>query len=86
MAVCKYHRDRPGIGVCVRCRAVICQACCTRVDGINHCHACLKALGRTPQRRPAGAGLAVAAGLAGLVAAWLVFLALFWQIQGWLAP
>ncbi len=46
MASCRYHLDRPGIGVCMRCRAVICSACCTRVDGVNHCHACLKALAR----------------------------------------
>jgi hypothetical protein len=56
------------------------------VDGINHCHVCLKALGRVGERRPANAGLGTAAGVAGLVAAWLVFFALFWQIQGWLAP
>src|SRR5207245_3384833 len=46
MASCKYHPDRPGVGVCMRCRAVICNDCCTRLDGVNHCHACLKALGR----------------------------------------
>ena len=86
MAVCKYHPGRPGIGVCVRCRAVICLGCCTRVDGINHCHACLQALGRVDEARPAQAGLAAAAAVAGLAAAWLLFFALFWQIQGWLAP
>lgn len=44
MAVCDYHPDRAGVGVCMRCQAVICSACCTRVDEVNHCHACLKAL------------------------------------------
>jgi len=53
---------------------------------MNHCHACLKALGRATERRPRQAAYATAAGVAGLVAAWLVFFALFWQIQGWLAP
>ena len=51
MALCKYHPDRPGVGVCMRCRAVICAACCTRLEGINHCHACLKALAARPVRR-----------------------------------
>ena len=51
MAVCHYHPDRPGIGICMRCRVVICPACSTRVDGINHCHACLKALGQRDESR-----------------------------------
>ena len=45
MAFCHFHPDRAGVGVCIRCRKVICAACRTRVDGVNHCHACLKALG-----------------------------------------
>jgi hypothetical protein len=73
---CRYHPDRPGVGLCMRCRAVICAACCTRLDGINHCHACLKALAERPARPaarlPAVVDAAVvllgaAAGLCGLL-------------------
>jgi hypothetical protein len=91
MAVCQYHQDRAGIGVCVRCRAVICAACCTRVDGRNHCHECLrhfrKKAERQAERRPTSQrGLSIAAGVVGLFFAWLAFLGLFWEIQGRLAP
>jgi hypothetical protein len=86
VAVCRYHPDRPGIGVCMRCRAVICAACTTRVDGVNHCHACLKALGRRTEPRRAAAG-AVTAGAACLLGvAWLCFVAVLWLAQGSLAP
>ena len=44
MAVCKYHPGRPGVGVCMRCRAVVCAACTTRLEGVNHCHVCLREL------------------------------------------
>lgn len=85
MSVCKYHPDRPGVGVCVRCRAVICSACCTRLDGINHCHACLKTMGQaSPRRGNRGAGVVV--GAIGVVMAWLAFFGLFWWQQGLLAP
>jgi hypothetical protein len=66
MTVCRYHPDQPAIGLCMRCRATICAACCTRLDGINHCHACLKMLAAQPpklrRRSPAlwSAGLVLA--------------------------
>jgi hypothetical protein len=86
VAVCRYHPDRPGIGVCMRCRAVICAACSTRVDGVNHCHACLKALGRRTAPRRAAAG-AVAVGAACLLGvAFCCFVAVLWLAQGTLAP
>ena len=84
MAVCVYHQDRPGVGVCMRCRAVICAACCTRLDGINHCHACLRALGQRTPARAAGSGIVGAVlvvGIAGLFLFGLLVLA-----PGWLAP
>jgi hypothetical protein len=86
MTTCHYHPDRSGIGVCMRCRVVICAACCTRVDGINHCHACLKKMGRhsTPPPRRRMGGVVAALGLLGLV--WLFFLGVFWLIQGTFAP
>jgi len=85
LAVCKYHRDRPGIGVCMRCRAVICRACCTRVEGINYCHACLKKLSR-PARAAAGGGLSTAVAFLSLVVTWLIFVGVFFGLQGRLAP
>src|SRR5713226_5855295 len=72
MAVCHYHPDRIGVGVCMRCRVVICAACCTRVDGINHCHACLKAMGQaversTPHLAPVTALAILTLGLIGML-------------------
>jgi hypothetical protein len=84
MAVCHYHPDRTAIGVCMRCRRVICTACCTRVDGVNHCHACLSAIGR---RAPAAAGHGSRALTVLMFAlAWLVLFGVFWLAQGRLAP
>jgi hypothetical protein len=50
MTTCRYHPDRAGVGICVRCHAVICAACSTQLDGINHCFACLKELAARPVR------------------------------------
>ncbi len=87
MAVCRYHPDRQGIGVCMRCRAVICAACCTRVDGVNHCHACLKALGRRAEPRRPGQGVADTVGAVCLLGfAYLFFFGVLWLAQGSLAP
>ena len=85
MAQCTYHPDRPGVGVCMRCRAVICAACCTRVEGINHCHACLKELANAP-RRPRGVAGSLLASLAVLGLAAALFFALMLLAQGRLAP
>jgi hypothetical protein len=72
----------------MRCRAVICADCCTRVDGVNHCHACLKRLGRRaaePRRAPGAVAAGVAA--AGLLAAtWAAFVGVFYLVQGRFAP
>ena len=40
---CYEHPDRPGLGICVECRKVICSECTTQFEGINRCAACLKA-------------------------------------------
>ncbi|MBM3460055.1 MAG: hypothetical protein FJX77_16160 [Armatimonadetes bacterium] len=54
-AHCRNHPGRQGIGVCVRCRAVICLECTTRIAGINHCTQCLEAAGdRVRVARQAG--------------------------------
>jgi hypothetical protein len=86
VAVCHYHQDRPGVGVCMRCRAVICEACCTRLDGVNHCHACLAKLATTREAprswslgRPLISALLLAVG-------WAVLVGLGWLFQGRLAP
>jgi hypothetical protein len=85
MAACKYHPERPGVGVCMRCRSVVCADCTTRLDGINHCHACLKRLAAPEERRAGGAGAALGALLL-LGAAWLVFFGLGWAFEGRWAP
>jgi hypothetical protein len=57
---CHYHPGRPGIGICVECKQVICQECTTQFDGINRCAACLAKMSRQqtkePVRRPWGVG------------------------------
>jgi hypothetical protein len=40
---CRYHPERPGLGICVECRSVICTECTTQFDGINRCAKCLGA-------------------------------------------
>jgi hypothetical protein len=70
----------------MRCRAVVCDACCTRLDGVNHCHACLRAMAARAEARPSGAGWRlVGAGLL-LLAGWLPLFLLLLLLQGWLAP
>ncbi len=39
---CQYHPERPGLGVCVECRRVICVECTTQFEGINRCARCLQ--------------------------------------------
>jgi hypothetical protein len=62
---CRYHPQRDGVGICMRCRAVICSECSTKIDGINHCVRCLAQLHAeaAPARRTAGAGPARAVAL-----------------------
>jgi len=69
----------------MRCRMVICAACCTRVNGVNHCHACLKVLGaRREEKRGGNLGMLWAAALLGV--AWLMLFALCWAVSGTMAP
>jgi len=84
MASCHYHPERTAIGVCMRCRRVICAACCTKVDGVNHCHACLAELGQRIPTRAAGGSRVLTVLLVGL--AWLVLFGALWLAQGRLAP
>ena len=86
MAVCHYHPDRPGIGICMRCRVVICPACSTRVDGVNHCHACLKVLAQRPERPRSAALPPVLAAVFCLALAGLVFFVFSLALEGSFAP
>ena len=86
MAVCHYHQDRPGIGICMRCRVVICAACSTRVDGVNHCHACLKALGQRTEPARAAHFPPVLAAVFCLALTSLIFFVFAFAVQGWFAP
>jgi hypothetical protein len=66
-ASCRYHPERAGVGICVKCRTVICTECSTRLDGINHCAACVWALQEAQGRERAAAPLWLRAlGLLGL--------------------
>ncbi len=82
---CRYHPDRPGVGLCMRCRSVICAACCTRLDGINHCHACLKVLAVRPVKPPARVPAVATAGLV-LAGAGAALFGLLLLARGGLAP
>lgn len=88
MRACSYHDDRPAIGICMRCRRTICAACCTRLDGVNHCHECLRDLSRrVAEPRPAkgpGAGTIMAAVALALGCVFLFLECLL--VEGRLAP
>jgi len=86
VATCKYHPGRPGVGVCMRCRAVVCVACTTRLDGVNHCHACLRQLAARREETSSGALARWAGGAALFVLGWLPLYGLFYLLQGRLAP
>jgi len=67
-AICTRHPAREAVGVCVRCSRALCSDCITKLDGINHCQACLDELSREltreprPQRRAVPEPLALGAG------------------------
>jgi hypothetical protein len=84
MTTCRYHRREPGIGICKRCRYVICAACCTQLDGINYCHACLKELAARPVRPPTQAALSYSVTVVATV--WALLVGVLFLVQGSLAP
>jgi hypothetical protein len=81
MIACRYHPDRPGVGLCVRCRSFICAACSTQLEGINYCFVCLKALAERPTRTPATRSPLWASGVV-LVVTWAAIVALLWLVRG----
>jgi hypothetical protein len=86
MAVCKYHPGRPGVGVCMRCRAVVCAACTTRLEGVNHCHSCLRELADRGDEAAGGALGRYASAAALFALGWLPLCVLLYLLQGRLAP
>jgi hypothetical protein len=86
MRVCHFHGDRPGVGICMRCRVVICADCCTRLNGVNHCHACLKALGNRRQETRRRGGLWAVTAAVALGAAGLFLFGVCWLASGMMAP
>lgn len=40
-SACQHHSEEAAVGICVRCGAPLCDACITKLDGINHCRSCL---------------------------------------------
>jgi hypothetical protein len=81
LKTCRYHRREPGIGICKRCQYVICAACCTQLDGINYCHACLKELAARPVRPAARLSpwISVGSTVAGV---WALLFGLLLLMQG----
>jgi hypothetical protein len=47
---CQHHPEEAAVGICVRCSAPLCDACITKLDGINHCRSCLDLLARVSTR------------------------------------
>lgn len=81
-AACRNHPDREAIGVCVKCRTRVCGECSTKVDGINHCVACLAALavGDPAGPRPVTAPRSVRAGAIAGGALLVMVTALAWAM------
>jgi hypothetical protein len=85
MKTCLYHADRPAVGLCVQCRSMICAGCCTRLDGINHCHACVKRMAARPVKTPGRVSSVVSATVV-LAGGALALLALLAGARGTLTP
>jgi hypothetical protein len=78
---CANHPEREGVGICVSCRAVVCVECSTRVDRMNYCIRCLRAVAplngaAKPEKRAADRVLAIPLTLAAFAASTAVFAAL----------
>lgn len=88
-ALCSQHLAREAVGICVRCRAAMCSDCITKIDGINHCRACLEELTRAaPERAQARSLLPppVALGMGLLTLSALMYLMIEVLMPGSAAP
>jgi hypothetical protein len=70
----------------MRCRRTICSACTTRLDGVNHCHQCLKELGRRSARPRVSTGGVAAALMVLTACVFFLFMECLTLIEGRLAP
>jgi hypothetical protein len=72
----------------MRCRRTICAACCTKLDGVNHCHQCLRALSRrvAEPRAAAGRGAGTIAAAVTLVLGCVFLFLECLLVEGRLAP
>ncbi len=75
---CRNHPERDGVGICVRCRRVVCVECSTKVDQMNFCTACLAAISAAPARagRPE-ASVGPVKGVLFLILSYLALVGLF---------
>lgn len=85
MSACHIHADRPAVGLCVRCRQEICAHCCTRLDGINHCPACLRRLGTRGEGALDSSGLRLITALILWLGGVVALFGLGWLGQGLLS-
>jgi hypothetical protein len=70
----------------MRCKRVICAACCTRLAGVNHCRGCLETLAARSEEPRRTVGFGTVAALLVLGCAWLVLFGVAWLLEGRLAP
>ncbi len=47
---CQHHPEEAALGICIVCSAPLCDACITKLDGINHCRSCLLVRAAEPSR------------------------------------
>ncbi|MFK7987505.1 MAG: hypothetical protein AB8I08_15905 [Sandaracinaceae bacterium] len=65
-AACQNHPRREAIGICIACRAQVCNECVTKIDGINHCVGCYTRLAERDAPRAHTSSSATTSWLAGL--------------------
>jgi hypothetical protein len=78
---CHYHPMRPGIGVCVECRQVVCAECSTQFEGINRCAQCLGKMSRRAAAKKSGSDFGFFSIFTSLVVFGLLFGGLAWAAQ-----
>lgn len=66
---CQHHPEEAALGICIVCSAPLCDACITKIDGINHCRGCLLARAAEPSAQ------ALSPAVPGAAFSWLSFAA-----------